>query len=302
MTPEMLEQMKKQWKAMGLDPEQMMQYMNNAMEMQNNIQEQMTKAFGDNPIMKNLMDLADDKPPEGDVLNFFDDSPEINPDSTLNQEEQKAILCAANLSYYYSHYLNTLETHMPPEELLVGLEQSWGITDRDSMIEVIDWLAVSGHRVYFKLIWNVLKTKPKPEWRKAISDLEVQTLAMEDLESERIHPYSENILEIYPLFLAKGFFSTMKDPNVKAWDLERAINLCRYGYDLQFLTKEEALERIVTYAKTMYKTYDSWRSLSEGFLVGCGMWSGSLELLSDRLEHHETLLSHEKSLWNSIAW
>jgi len=302
MTPEMLEQMKKQWEAMGLDPNQMMQYMNNALEMQNNLQEQMSKALEDNPVMKNLMDLADDKVPEGDVLNFFDESPEVNPDSDLIPEEQKAVLCAANLSYYYSHYLNTLETHMPEEDLLVGLEGSWGITDKASLLETVDWLAVSGHRAYFNLLWNILKNKPKPEWRKAISDLEVQVLAMEDMEAEKIHPYAENILEIYPLLLTKGFFTTMKDPDVTAWDLERAINLCRYGFDLQFLTREEALERIMAYAKIMYNKYDSWRSLSEGFLVGCGMWSGSPELIADRIEHHETLLNHDKSLWKTLKW
>jgi len=302
MTPEMLEQMKKQWEAMGLDPKQMMVYMNNALEMQNSMQEQMSKAFEDNPVMKSLMELQDDKVSEGDVLNFFDDSPEVNPDSDLNLQEQKAVLCAANLSYNYNHYLNTLETLMPAEDLLEGLENSWDITDRKSLIETVDWLAVSGHRVYFKLIWNELKTKPKPEWRKAISDLEVQNLTVEDLDSERFHPYAANILEIYPLLLTKGFFSTMKDPNVKAWDLQRAINLCRYGFDLEFFSREEALERILSYAQNMFKTYDSWRSLSEGFLVGCGMWSGSPELLSDRLEHHETLLTHEKSLWKTMAW
>ncbi len=302
MTPEMLEQMKKQWEAMGLDPKQMMEYMSNALEMQNNMQAQISKTFEDNPVMKNLMNLADDKAPEGDVLNFFDDAPELKPDTDLNIEEQKAVACAANLSYFYSLYLNTLETYMPTEDLLEGLDNAWGITDRKSLIDTVDWLAVAGHRSYFKLIWNLLKTTPKPEWRKAISDLEVQTLTMEDMEADRIHPYAENILEIYPLLLTKGFFSTMKDPNVLAWDLERAINLCRYGFDLQLITREEALERIVAYAKSMFTTYDSWRSLSEGFLVGCGMWSGSPELLSDRLEHHEALLTHEKSPWKTMDW
>lgn len=303
MTPEMLEQMKKQWEAMGLDPTQMLEYMNNAIETQNKMQAQMQKAFEENPLMKNLLTQEEDNVlKEHDILNFFDDSPQLKSDTILNLEEQKALACAANLSYYYSLYLNTLETCMPTEDLMEGLESAWGITDRKSLIDTVDWLVVSGHRSYFKLIWNMFKTTPRPEWRKAMGDLEVQTLTMEDMESDRIHPYAENILEIYPLLLAKGFFSTMKDPNVVAWDLERAINLCRYGFDLQWLTKEEALERIVAYSKSMYKTYDSWRSLSEGFLVGCGMWSGSPELLSDRLEHHDILLSHEKSPWKTIDW
>lgn len=301
MTPEMIEQMKKQWEAMGLDPEQMLKMMNSATEMQNNMQEQMQKAMESNPMMQNLMNMSAGQM-DGDVLNLFDDSPEVKEDSDLSTEDQKAILCAANLSYYYDHYTNTLETFMPAEDILEGLGGAWGIEDKASFCETVDWLADAGHRVYFDLIWSKLKTLPKAEWRSGIKNLELQALASDSIEEDRIQPYAENILNIYPILLAKGCFATMKHPNVMAWDLSRAINLCRYGFDVEFLTREEAMGRIRNYAQTMYSTYDSWKSMSEGFLVGCGMWSGSTELIDDRYDHHEVLLSHEKSLWQTTAW
>jgi hypothetical protein len=295
--PEYIEMMKKQWVAMGLDPNQMLQYVNSAMEMQNNMQDEVQASLASNPYVNKMMNLS----PE-DALSLFDDSPEVKEDSDLNEEETKAVLCGANLFYRNGQYINTLSTYEDAETILGGLEGSWGVTNKDELIETIEWLEKGGHRIYFNLIWNKFKSLPKSEWASSIKDLELEALNNKNLDSERLKEFFSNLLEGYTVLAKHGCFSTMKDPDITSWDYARAINLCRFGYDVEFFTREEALGKIKYFANKMYSIYDSWRSLSEGYLVGFAMWNGDADYVEELLEQHELLLTHEKSLWTKINW
>ncbi len=299
-TPEMLEQMKKQWKSMGIDPNQMLKFMNNNMEMQNNFQSKMedavNQALNSNPLLQNMMNMGEGGM-EGDMLNMFDDSPEVKPDSELNAEEQKAVLCGANISYNNSMYVNTLSTFMPVDDIAGGLEGAWGISSKEELVDTIEWLAVSGHRVYFNLIWGKLTSLPKAEWRSGISDLELESLGYDDIEESRLMEFARNLLETYSLLLHAGCFTENTTPDLTAWDYERAINLCRFGFDVGYFSRAEALEKIMSLASVMYEKYDSWKEMSFGYLIGFGMWSGDQAMTEDRIEQNQTLLSHKQSPW-----
>jgi len=298
----MMEEMKKQWAAMGIDPNQMLSYMNNAMGMQQNIQDQVNQAMGSNPFLQNLMGMAGGQAPAGDMLNMFDDSPEVKEDSDLAPAELKAVLCGANIAYASTQYLNTLSTYRPVEDILEGLENAWSISSREDLLGTLDWLEKNGHKVYFDIIWAKLSTLPKAEWRAGIKSLELQAMADTNIEPERLMTYATHILEGYPGLLSHGIFAKAKTPDVTAWDLTRAINLCRFGFDIEYLTRYEALQKIQAFAQKLYSTYDSWRSLSEGYVTGFAMWSGEGEDLDKRIEQHGILLQHPKSLWTKISW
>lgn len=123
----------------------------------------------------------------------------------------------------------------------------------------------NGQKAYFDIIWTKLSTLPKPEWRAGIKSLELQAMTNTNMEPERLMTYATNILDGYPTLLRHGLFSTAKYPDITAWDLTRAINLCRFGFDVEFLTRDEALSKIQGFANTLYAIYDSWKSLSEGY-------------------------------------
>jgi hypothetical protein len=296
---EYMEMVKKQWEAMGVDPKQMIQYMNNAMEMQKNITSQFTNGQV-NPFMNMMNDATNLE--QNDDLNILDESPEVKPDSDLNETEQRAIACCANLSYYSSSYINTLSTYQPINEILAGLEEQWEINNKADLISTIEWLATSGHKVYFDMIWQKFKSLPKAEWRSAIEGLQLTAMTMEDIDSERFQGYAENILDGYALLLQNKSIKKNVFPNVLAWDLERAIFLCRLGYDVKFFTREEALEYIVRFSDMLKKTYTSWKEMSNGYLIGLAMWNSDEDFLTERIEQTEILLTHEKSLWVTIKW
>lgn len=286
-----MEIMKKQWEAMGIDPTQMAGYMSSAMEMQKNIAQQMQN----NPLTNGVQFSQEE------MMNLFDDSPELKEDSDLNETEKKAIACAANIAFNNAQYLNALETEIDADTILMGLESAWGINNREELISTLDWMESTGHRSYFKIIWAAIGKLPQKDWKKAIGNLD-HTSTDPDFDEERLEEFASNFVTYYPVLAGKNFFTTMKSPDVTAWDLARAINLCRLGFDVKYFTRDEALERIQRYAKMLYAIYDSWKSLSEGYLTGFAMWSGDEDEIDVRTEEHVTLLEHEKSLWTRIKW
>jgi len=62
---------------------------------------------------------------------------------------------------------------------------------------------------------------------------------------------------------------------IKAWDLGRSISLCRWGYNVGFITEDEAWARIFRIARIIQPLYRSW----EGYgMIFCVDDSGSSNL------------------------
>jgi hypothetical protein len=292
---ELMEQYKKQWEALGLDPNTMMQYMNNSMEMATNMQNQMAD------MLKGQFKPIDGSEPDDDFDFSLENKPQIKKDADISDEAiLKAIACGGNLAFVNSMYLNTLGSYKPISQILEMLESEWEIESKDGLVDIIDWLTTSGHRKYFDLIKDGLKGVPQAEMAGKIEEITNELDGERDFEV--IESYAMNTIYGLKLLKGNGFFKTMKQPSILAWDLGRAINLCRWGYDVQYFTKEEALTMIQKCATQLYITYDSWRSLSEGYLLGCFMWSGDEERIEELFEEHTILLEHADSPWVNIAW
>ena len=296
---EYMKQVKKQWEAMGIDPNTMMEYMNNAMKMQQDAMKMAQEQMQNNPLLKNMAEALEDG--ANDPLGLLDDSPELKEDSDLTEDELKAVACGANLAYLNLEYLNTLKTHKPTGQILAMLEGSWDIQSREDLQETLKWLENSGHRKQYNLIWSNLKGIPRAEWGETIEKLQFQLIA-ENENPENLYEYSVNIVNGYAQMHEAGCFQKSKEPNILSWDLGRAINLCRWAYDVEFLSKEEATNLIKKYADMCYKTYNSWDSLGEGYIMGLSMWSGDPDRTEEMIEEQKILLSHENSLWTKIKW
>jgi hypothetical protein len=296
---EYIAQMRKQYEAMGIDPDTMMEYIKNAMKLQQDAMKLAQDQLADNPVLQNMMDAVQDG--ANDPLGLLDDSPELKEDSDLKKEELKAVACGANLAYLNCEYLNTLKTYLPEGQILALLERDWGINTREDLLETLKWLKKSGHRKRFKLIWKKLKEVPRAEWLSAIESIKFQLLS-EDENAENLQEYAINIANGYSQMHGAGCFQTMKAPNIMTWDMGRAINLCRWAFDVGFLSKKEAKEHIMKYAEKCYEKYDSWASLGEGYIMGVAMWCGDEERVQTMIDEQKVLLEHENSLWTKIKW
>ncbi len=225
------------------------------------------------------------------------DDPELPEDGTLSLHDRQYIACGANLAYLHGDRMDTLETDGDQDEIRGMLRREWHINSRDKLLTNIDWLVNQGHRVYFKPIWHILTTLPVREREAALAKLQEEFTAKGDEIS--VDLYASNISDGYKHLREEASCFEGKKCKLDAltWDLGRAINLCRWGYDAGFLSRDESIAYIRKFGKELLHNYTTWTNLGENYLMGFAMWSGDLEQLDELHGAHCDLLSEDSSPW-----
>jgi hypothetical protein len=226
-----------------------------------------------------------------------DDTPELPEDGTLSLHDRQYIACGANLAYLHGDRLDTLETDGDQDEIRGMLKREWHINSRDKLLNNIDWLFNHGHRVYFKPIWQILTTLPVRERQAALEKLQEEFTTKGDEIS--VDLYASNISDGYKHLREEASCFEGKKCKLDGltWDLGRAINLCRWGYDAGFLSRDEAIAYIRKFGKELLHNYTTWTNLGENYLMGFAMWSGDLDQLDELHGAHCDLLSEDSSPW-----
>ncbi|SFN19934.1 Protein of unknown function [Chitinophaga sp. YR627] len=226
-----------------------------------------------------------------------EDEPLVNEDGVLSLHDRQYIACGANLIYLRGERLDTLETDTEQDEIRHMLRRDWHINTRDKLLSTIDGLATRGHRVYFKPIWQILTTLPVRERPEALDKLQQDFAAKGD--DAPIEEYAANISECYKHLreISDCFEGKKCKLDALTWDLGRAINLCRWGYDAGFLSREESMRYIRKFGKELLHNYTSWANLGENYLIGFAMWTGDIEQLDELHGGHCDLLSEDSSPW-----
>lgn len=142
-----------------------------------------------------------------------------------------------------------------------SLEQWWGVTDRQSAEETLDWALNEGHRTEFV------------ELGEYLDEIGMSELAEEDwvpfmqycfeLEEEE----AQFMVDMYAMYKEYG------PEAIDAWDYCRALNLLSYYYVAGFYTKEEALDQSLEIAKEFQGMYGSWDELVDSYLRGYEYWA-----------------------------
>ncbi|MDE7197996.1 MAG: DUF1266 domain-containing protein [Lachnospiraceae bacterium] len=155
------------------------------------------------------------------------------------------------------------------------LENTWGVTDRETADETLSWLLEEGHRVP---LWEELEILADygladiPETQRA------QTIFENfDLSEEQAQLYAE-------------WFALYEKHGVNAaagWDYSRAMWLLSYYYVAGYYTQEESLDQSLELARTVQSTFDSWDSFMESYFAGYEYWSE--ESSGDRRDIYESL-------------
>ena len=136
------------------------------------------------------------------------------------------------------------------------LTNTWGVTDRESADETLDWLLEEGHRIplteELDLLTSIgLADVPAEERAETI-------LANFELDEQEAERYADwfSLYEQYDTDTAAG------------WDYSRAMTLLSFYYLTGLYTEEEALDRSLEVAKTIQTTFDSWDVFMESYFVG----------------------------------
>lgn len=157
------------------------------------------------------------------------------------------------------------------------LDSSWGVTDRASADETLDWILTEGHRDDFKTTGDFLSAM-----------VDVEELEETDFVDFLMQEWDESKEEAEFDFAAYQMYKEYGETAIDAWDYCRALSLMSFYYMAGYYTKEEALDKSLEIAETLQPMYDSWDELIDSYLRGYEYWAQ--EDSSERREIYEELL------------
>ncbi len=327
-TTEMMEMVITSWRIAGLDPQTMLDQFKQAEETRDDVLKQVEDAerAAKNQVEDDdeneIGDDDEDHDEEDEDEDFeFDHNDEIETEEDiykfisaiesdlLDEKDIKGIACGSNFAFAHKLPLNSLSTFKPPYLLYRKMKREWGIANREDLLAMLQWLCMEGDKENYNLVIKKLKDIPPNKWEynveNALYDNDTwlhQEGANKNVALKDINIFIKKVIESYTLLEDWGCFKTLPLPKIDSWDLGRAINLVRWGYDVNFLEKGEALYLIDQYYTQLKFIYKSWKSLSEGFILGYALYSKDGEELANLFNEHKIILSLKTSPWVLQEW
>lgn len=141
------------------------------------------------------------------------------------------------------------------------LDQWWGVTDRTTADETLDWILEEGHRIEFVDTMAFLE-------ETGIGDVEEDArtawiLDNFDVSDEEAQVYAD----CYGAYLERG------ENCIAGWDYCRALNLMGYYYEAGYYTEEEALDKSLEIAQIAQPLFRSWDDLIDSYMWGYEYWA-----------------------------
>ncbi|MDE5933257.1 MAG: DUF1266 domain-containing protein [Lachnospiraceae bacterium] len=141
------------------------------------------------------------------------------------------------------------------------LDNSWGVTDKDSADETLEWLLSEGHRIDFIADMEVLESA-------GIGEIEADKRADFLLENFDL---SEEGADYYARWY--GRYEEYGEDAASGWDYNRALSQLANFYLAGYYTLEEALDASLLIAETVQANFDSWDDYMESYFIGYEYWS-----------------------------
>lgn len=159
------------------------------------------------------------------------------------------------------------------------LDEWWGVTDRASADETLDWILTEGHRVGF--VEDV-------EYLQEVGILEVPQEERVDFILDNFYVDEEEAQQLVNSCL---FYEQYGPDAIAGWDYCRAMNLMSYYYLAGYYTEQEALDKSLEIAQNMQSIFGSWDELIDSYLRGYEYWAE--ESSEERRAVYEDLKSRD---------
>jgi hypothetical protein len=200
-----------------------------------------------------------------------------------------AVACCALLVEYNNGWHDTLATELPTPSSVQShkdsLKEWWGIESKADLLESLNWLESGGHRELFeRLGWQI--------HNRSFLSFFLTYLTTTNKETRN------------KLRMAYQYYDVVGKKSLIGWDLERAIYLCRVGYECGYISEDEAWEHIMNYARYLQQTFDSWEDLGRNYIIGRNFWSYEETLKSGEGidDAFMVLIEMPSSPWNTLPW
>ena len=201
--------------------------------------------------------LQDPAVPKDDIEN---DTPAVTtPETILWINATHAVLTDLN-GWDYNLFGGMDATEANKEMMIPFLEEWWGVTDRASADDNLNWLLTEGHRASFVSLMQLLDTDG---WADSTEE-EVAAMLAEVLEDENSGKFTAQSYTQY---------HTYGESAIDGWDYCRALSLLGWYYIAGYYTETEALDKALEIAKELQGKYTSWDELTESYMRGYEYWS-----------------------------
>lgn len=197
-----------------------------------------------------------------------------------------AILISAN-GWDYTIFAGLPANDESMETEIALLDESWGVTDRASADETLEWVLTEGHRLDYAETMEAYGAD-------GLAEVEAADRAAWIYENyQATEDQAEGLAYWYNLYEEKG------DAVIGAWDYSRAMSLCGFYYLAGYYTETEALDKSLEIANTIQSTWSSWDEFMESYFAGYEWWAE--ESSDDRRAIYEELKAASDSPYN-LDW
>lgn len=203
-------------------------------------------------------------------------------------QQQYVLALSAILSVQNNENYTTLGSDLQPTvDLKQLLIEWWGVSDRNSAIETLDWLRDYGHRTEYMYI------------SQFIVDKDVTTCA--GLENPLDGCKDEDIKLLHDL--GQSINSQLGSKTIAAWDYGRLINVARWSYTLGYINEEEAWTYMVPAAQKAQAEYDTWANFGKSYILGRAYWMRDESANDIQFENFQYLNNPtNKTPWTTLDW
>jgi hypothetical protein len=181
----------------------------------------------------------------------------------LTRAQMWAISLTGIMTEINSSNRNTLHASTMDERgrntWLTVLRRDWGITTREQLLETLERMENGGHAASFREIQQIIS--------------EVNSVSTEAETVAVLARYTWDQTKLNRFNYTWNNWHQYHNRTIKAWDLGRNISLCRWGYNVGFITEDEAWKKIMYYASLIQSLYSSWEEYGYDYYMGRIFWA-----------------------------
>lgn len=223
----------------------------------------------------------------------------IDENAHLSEEELRKYSLGNLYAYQQQGTLNTFSTGVGASVREIILGEYFGIKDRDSAVECLQWLVQAPSQMTFQYAFAALQEgggKASQDWIYANEELKEHTDFREECLSklEKLEEHRADIIN-------NGVAASEEEIGrlgVLAWDAGRLNFIGRLCFEQKYISESECMECINAAYEMTKDAYSGWRDYAHSYVLGRTLSMGSTNMIGLAND----LLTNPKSPWNYIKW
>ncbi|MFI4912975.1 MAG: right-handed parallel beta-helix repeat-containing protein [Sedimentisphaeraceae bacterium JB056] len=191
---------------------------------------------------------------------YGQDGQDISAD--VDQRHQYILSFCSPEDYVDHMYIGRLEVCDMENKWLVEtgrevLDETWGITDRSSFLDVILWQVEKGYGPRIERFAGYISRVSKDKYEGMIAK------------------YRDDEENLYRVFLGRKYSNMFRSGKMRVWDICNAISITRLAYTCGYIDEDEAWRMLegLEIPKKMLAQYESWQDFYDHYLIARHYWS-----------------------------